>query len=52
LFPALRVGDAANLRDSVFPRLQLPLRDMVHPSEKRIRGRLLSEERREKSGAQ
>jgi hypothetical protein len=52
LFAALRVGHAANLRNSVFTRLQLPLRDLVHPSEKRIRGGLLSEERGEISGAQ
>src|SRR5207253_8242432 len=36
LFPAFRVGDGANLGDGALPTLQFPLRDSVHPAEKRI----------------
>ncbi len=47
LFPALRVRDAANFGDRVLPPLQLLLGNLVHPSEKRILGGLLSNERGE-----
>ncbi len=45
LFPAFRVGDAANFADGIFPLLQLPLSDLIHPPEKWVRSGLLSRER-------
>ncbi|PYT38819.1 MAG: hypothetical protein DMG45_22050 [Acidobacteria bacterium] len=41
LLPAFRVGHRANLGDGVLPRLKFLLCDLVHPSEKRVIGRLL-----------
>jgi hypothetical protein len=45
LLPALCAGDIVDPGNDRFPALQLPLRDLIHPPEERIRGGLLSVQR-------